>query len=52
MKDMKHRLNGVKKNKLIIFASIFAIACISLLSVGYAANSSTLAFDGSAFARA
>ena len=49
---MKHRLNGVKKNKLIIFASIFAIACISLLSVGYAANSSTLAFDGSAFARA
>lgn len=52
MKDMKHRLNGVKKNKLIIFASIFAIACISLLSVGYAANSSSLAFDGSAFARA
>ena len=52
MKDMKHRLNGVKKNKLIIFACIFAIACISLLSVGYAANSSTLAFDGSAFARA
>ena len=52
MKDMKHILNGVKKNKLIIFASIFAIACISLLSVGYAANSSTLAFDGSAFARA
>lgn len=52
MKDMKHRLNGVKKNKLIIFASIFAIACISLLSVGYAAYSSTLAFDGSAFARA
>ena len=52
MNDMKHRLNGVKKNKLIIFASIFAIACISLLSVGYAANSSTLAFDGSAFARA
>ena len=49
---MKHRLNGVKKNKLIIFASIFAIACISLLSVGYAANSSSLAFDGSAFARA
>lgn len=52
MKDMKHRLNGVKKNKLIIFASIFTIACISLLSVGYAANSSSLAFDGSAFARA
>lgn len=52
MNDMKHRLNGVKKNKLIIFASIFAIACISLLSVGYAANSSSLAFDGSAFARA
>lgn len=52
MKDMKHRLNGLKKNKLIIFASIFVIACISLLSVGYAANSSTLAFDGSAFARA
>ena len=25
---------------------------LSLLSVGYAANSSTLAFDGSAFARA
>lgn len=49
---MKHRLNGVKKNKLIIFACIFAIACISLLSVGYAANSSSLAFDGSAFARA
>ena len=49
---MKYKFKEIKKNKLVIFSAIFVIACVFFLSIGYAAESSSLAFDGSAFARA